>query len=534
MEMDAPSPLTALQPLTTPWQLARGELSKGDSLFGPKLKGGALAMGKASSYFELETRLDTSPTSTLAADLSQNFHIDKTPQVPTPRRSLFPQLLNKHKSTSTPKILSSPVRDVVDMSPLPHKMPRARLNERKLRSPTSSSSSTIPGLDLCSSLPTAASDSPRKDATRRPSLVERKRSSFTRPSLLRPQRSTLSFKSTTSPPSLPFGKGSAASQMKLEDLFAASPPQNEKKIVAPSPTALGSPPRSKLFNISPGSTSLDGSPIAPLNRARFQRPKGRIRRTLSMFDNPKEVMKKDLKEANKIIASPLDKASVEESSILPSHTIKDDSLRRIDKSVLCQVMDGKFKENYDELVIVDCRFEYEYDGGHVAGAINVNSTEALEKMFFDEPKAGKVLIIFHCEYSAHRAPRMALHLRSRDRQLNLHRYPGLYYPEVYILEGGYSSFFNAHRTRCEPQEYVEMNDKSHRITCEREMGRFRRNTRIGRTQSFTFGAHLDDVESSPSSNFSRRPSGACAREGGDSLGTLTRRQRHDSRRMASY
>jgi len=33
---------------------------------------------EGASYFDLGSRLESSPTSSLVADLSQNFHIDKT------------------------------------------------------------------------------------------------------------------------------------------------------------------------------------------------------------------------------------------------------------------------------------------------------------------------------------------------------------------------------------------------------------------------------------------------------------------------
>lgn len=33
---------------------------------------------EGTSYFDLGSRLESSPTSSLVADLSQNFHIDKT------------------------------------------------------------------------------------------------------------------------------------------------------------------------------------------------------------------------------------------------------------------------------------------------------------------------------------------------------------------------------------------------------------------------------------------------------------------------
>jgi hypothetical protein len=37
----------------------------------------------------------------------------------------------------------------------------------------------------------------------------------------------------------------------------------------------------------------------------------------------------------------------------------------------------------------------------------------------------------------------AKHLRSRDRTLNGALYPKIFYPEVYILEGGYCGFYRS-------------------------------------------------------------------------------------------
>ncbi|PWW78646.1 hypothetical protein C7212DRAFT_166508, partial [Tuber magnatum] len=160
------------------------------------------------------------------------------------------------------------------------------------------------------------------------------------------------------------------------------------------------------------------------------------------------------------------------------------------------------------------------------------STENLEKLFFNKPKTERVLIIFHCEYSAHRTPRMYIELY-RNRQLNMHHYPALLYPDVYILDGGYSSFFHQYHEQCEPQQYIEMNDASHRQACEKEMGKFRRNTKFGRTQSITFGAHHhNDVESSPSANFGKHPTGGYSKKGTES--TFTSRQCSKTRRMVFY
>jgi M-phase inducer tyrosine phosphatase len=78
-----------------------------------------------------------------------------------------------------------------------------------------------------------------------------------------------------------------------------------------------------------------------------------------------------------------------------------------------------------------------------------------------------------------------------DRAVNDFRYPALTYPEVYILEGGYSSFFSIHRERCFPQNYVEMGAKEHANTCERMMGRLQRRTKLSRAKTFAFGQHDD-------------------------------------------
>jgi hypothetical protein len=70
----------------------------------------------------------------------------------------------------------------------------------------------------------------------------------------------------------------------------------------------------------------------------------------------------------------------------------------------------------------------------------------------------------------------------------MHQYPKLHYPEIYILQGGYSGFFTHHKQRCEPQSYVAMQDERHKTTCAREMARnFGKNARLTRTQSFTYG-----------------------------------------------
>ena len=64
----------------------------------------------------------------------------------------------------------------------------------------------------------------------------------------------------------------------------------------------------------------------------------------------------------------------------------------------------------------------------------------LQKKTSDAPH----VLIFHCEFSSERGPKMYRFLREQDRELNKAHYPKLNYPEMYVLEGGYKAFYEKH------------------------------------------------------------------------------------------
>ena len=55
------------------------------------------------------------------------------------------------------------------------------------------------------------------------------------------------------------------------------------------------------------------------------------------------------------------------------------------------------------------------------------------------------IIIFHCEFSSERAPKMSRFLREIDRAANKECYPSLGFPELYTLEGGYKAFYSKYK-----------------------------------------------------------------------------------------
>ncbi|POW00908.1 hypothetical protein PSTT_12840, partial [Puccinia striiformis] len=149
-------------------------------------------------------------------------------------------------------------------------------------------------------------------------------------------------------------------------------------------------------------------------------------------------------------------------------------------------------------------------GGHIRTAINIQDKEVVDKVFLqgeifaggssDVPSPSvsgkvdttgqrkKVVVVFHCEYSAKRAPTVAKYLREQDRHINMTHYPALHYPEIYILEGGYAKY-HAHSPQHCIGTYVGMDDPSHRSDRHVDLNQFRtrESAFASRAKSFTYG-----------------------------------------------
>jgi len=223
-----------------------------------------------------------------------------------------------------------------------------------------------------------------------------------------------------------------------------------------------------------------------------------------MFQHPNDVMKEEQEafEPQPALASVMDMDVDEDQDLklpyfTPDH--EPDSLPRITQETMANVLESKYDKHYDQIRIIDCRFEYEYNGGHIESAVNFNDKQLLANELFTNPPTSSTLIIFHCEYSVHRAPLTAKFIRGYDRTENAASYPRLTYPEMYILDGGYSKFFAGYRSKCFPQNYVEMNDQRHEQACERGMAKVKQQRqKLFRNQTFAFGQNgSDDMQDSP-------------------------------------
>ncbi|BEI85306.1 hypothetical protein CcaverHIS002_0507070 [Cutaneotrichosporon cavernicola] len=245
-------------------------------------------------------------------------------------------------------------------------------------------------------------------------------------------------------------------------------------------------------NESEFETSFEASPSIPDIRRRYGRP------ALPRVDGSPN---KARSSAPMLAARPPIRAETRglpsfgenevQGKILPCHPIKDDGLVRITPQTLCDVLEGRYNHKMKRYHIIDCRFDYEFEGGHIEGAINIHNPADLDSLLLSAnggineadgvlpapSTSGKVestqqvVLIFHCEFSKKRAPEVARELRTRDRRRNEGHWPQVHYPELYILEGGYCSFFKHSPSKCEPQAYREM--EGHHL-CDTKLNTFKK------------------------------------------------------------
>ncbi|EFA12824.1 M-phase inducer phosphatase [Tribolium castaneum] len=147
---------------------------------------------------------------------------------------------------------------------------------------------------------------------------------------------------------------------------------------------------------------------------------------------------------------------------LPLTQGRHQDLKCITADTLAKLIRGDFSGNVASYKVIDCRYPYEYKGGHIDGAINVYTKEQCMELLTNvasaskEPRKRSNILVFHCEFSSKRGPDLYRYLREQDRQLNQDVYPSLHYPEVYLLEGGYKKFFEEYSDLCVPIAYTEM------------------------------------------------------------------------------
>ncbi|XP_032723823.1 M-phase inducer phosphatase 1 isoform X3 [Lontra canadensis] len=208
----------------------------------------------------------------------------------------------------------------------------------------------------------------------------------------------------------------------------------------------------------------------PEEAASPEKPQEILHQSLSLASSPKGTIENILDNDPRDLIGDFSKGYL-------FHTVagKHQDLKYISPEIMASVLNGKFANLIKEFVIIDCRYPYEYEGGHIKGAVNLHMEEEVEDFLLKKPivptDGKRVIVVFHCEFSSERGPRMCRYVRERDRLGN--EYPKLHYPELYVLKGGYKEFFLKCQSHCEPPGYRPM----HHEDFKEDLKKFRTKSR---------------------------------------------------------
>uniref|UniRef100_K1RBD4 M-phase inducer phosphatase n=1 Tax=Magallana gigas TaxID=29159 RepID=K1RBD4_MAGGI len=202
-------------------------------------------------------------------------------------------------------------------------------------------------------------------------------------------------------------------------------------------------------------------------RPRFAERRKTPQKSLSFADKPlgdqeevKDVVGRMVEESNLI-------GDGSQTCSLPTIPGKHPDLKSITNQTVVDVISGKYDDTIGSFLIVDCRYPYEYNGGHVPGAISAHRPEDIPSILSQHKSMRTAasdkrhIVIFYCEFSSERGPRMCRNVRKADRDLNKDSYPFLNFPEIYVMHNGFKDFYQTHQNLCEPMGYTPMLHKDH-------------------------------------------------------------------------
>lgn len=129
---------------------------------------------------------------------------------------------------------------------------------------------------------------------------------------------------------------------------------------------------------------------------------------------------------------------------------------RISDEILCKLLDDH--SEFDDFIIIDCRSEREYKGGHIKGAIRCHPYEKQKNVenLYQKIWKPRSIYIFHCEYSQFRGP-MAWDQFHMEHQFS-HNYASPLH--AFVLHGGYRKFYALHPEYCDGKYIPEDPNKT--------------------------------------------------------------------------
>lgn len=224
------------------------------------------------------------------------------------------------------------------------------------------------------------------------------------------------------------------------------------------------------------SLHLDTTPVSARRSSTLTHPQIALQRSLSETRTGLNETHSDIKWA--VHRSVTDSDLIGDFSkpcILPLAMGHHADLKAITSDTLAALLRGEFADRVDSYTIIDCRYPYEYEAGHIEGALNIYNMDLIQQTMLNHlvdtvPRIQhdtdkRNILVFHCEFSWERGPNLSRILRRLDRAHNKEYYPALYYPEMYLLLGGYKKFYGEQKEFCSPQDYKPMKHPNHEEEC---------------------------------------------------------------------
>jgi hypothetical protein len=93
-------------------------------------------------------------------------------------------------------------------------------------------------------------------------------------------------------------------------------------------------------------------------------------------------------------------------------------LKSISAGTMRELLLGKFDDRVASFKIIDCRYDYEFEGGHIKGAVNLFTREQILAELNKEPEESRAdgkrhILIFHCEFSSKRGPELLVEVKPK-------------------------------------------------------------------------------------------------------------------------
>lgn len=105
---------------------------------------------------------------------------------------------------------------------------------------------------------------------------------------------------------------------------------------------------------------------------------------------------------------------------------KHPDIKSISVHTMAALLRGEYDNKIASFKVLDCRYPYEYEGGHIRNAINWPNLNMVKDYLdaqegppnISTSESPRPIHIFHCEFSAERGPRALRFLREVDRTIN--------------------------------------------------------------------------------------------------------------------